>query len=386
MAPWIIYPLAYLIYYLIGSLNISTLSREIDPNILFPIVYIGLLGFWVGVILARLLPLTKKHANTIKNFNIRKALGVIIPFYLVGLSSLLLIVWKYGIPLLGGVNEEGLLTRASVSSALEHISRLIWIASAIYFIIVYYNLRRFTKYSILLIIFAALFILLLGYRSLLVILVLFVTIALFQIRRPSLLVLFSIMVSVFIITYFIWVVRYSLEGALDIKTIAATYNFPIENSFLFYPYMILRNGVSLTNKIISFVANGNLLMGKLFFADLVTILPGQQQSGGMLMAQMFGGSGVAGLTVTIVGGLYADFGIWGVGGGLFIIGLLTMIAYRKMQLSRSVYAIILYSIIMTESIHFLHRGVFSTHYIWDVVVVYFICKITAFFLKPNHKL
>ena len=383
LSPWILYPLVYLTYYLIGSLNISTYRREVDVGMLFPVVYLGLLGFLGGVLLAKIIPISRKVVRPSKNLYLPGVWNAIIPFYLVGLLSIVLILLKNGIPLLGGVTRSGILLRATVSPTLESFARLIWISAAIYVITVYSQTHRFDKKSKLLMIVTPLLLLPLGYRGYIVIFAVVVLFALFHVRRPTLPCIFSILGLIAIASYLIWIVRYSVEGSLEISTMARFYHFPIDNSFLFYLYGIMREDISLTGEILSSVTHGSFLGGRLFVADLLTILPGKQQSGVGMMAQMLHGSGVAGLTVSIVGGLYFDFGTTGVAIGLLVIGFLCMASYRRMLHSRSVTSMVLYSIIMTESLHYLHRGVFSVNYIWDVLVALCICKVIEFKRMPN---
>lgn len=375
LSPWILYPLVYLTYYLIGSLPISTYRRDVDPGMLFPVVYLGLLGFLGGVLLAKVIPISRKVVRPNKKLYLPAVRNSIIPFYLIGLLSLALILLPNGIPLLGGITRSGLVLRTMVSPTLEVFTRLIWISAAIYIIAAYSQSHNFDNGSIFLMISTPLLLLPLGYRGYIVIFSIVVLIALFHIRRLTLPLLFAMLGLITIASYFIWIVRYSAEGSGNISNMAEIYHFPIDNSLLFYVYGVFREAVSLTGDIFLAVNRGNSLGGSLFVADLLTILPGKQQSGPMMLVPLLHGSGVAGLTVGIVGGLYIDFGTAGVAIGLLVIGFLCMASFRKMLNSMSVTSVVLYSIIMTDSLHYLNRGVFSVYYIWDVVVALCICKI-----------
>jgi len=91
----------------------------------------------------------------------------------------------------------------------------------------------------------------------------------------------------------------------------------------------------------------------LLLTDLRTVLPGPQESGGQVMARLFRGTGLAGLTPGAVAVARFDLGKWSY--ALFVlVGLLIGVLWRGTR-AGGVY-VPLYIVCTVYSLHFVHRG------------------------------
>merc|ERR1712115_477013 len=76
-------------------------------------------------------------------------------------------------------------------------------------------------------------------------------------------------------------------------------------------YFNLRETVGITNTIIKDNLRNDGII-PMFFLEIFTILPGKQDSPGILLGELIGKVGDAGLTPGMIGGLYLDLGFWAV--------------------------------------------------------------------------
>lgn len=135
-------------------------------------------------------------------------------------------------------------------------------------------------------------------------------------------------------------------------------------------YFAFRETIGITNAIIM---NGitNPLPIPLYFSDLFTLLPGDYKAAGQLLGDTIGRVGDGGLTPGIIGGLYIDFSYFGV---LLVlcISLPLSLLYKYSYVNKKSAA--LFSLIMFQFIHLIHRGFLKPEYITFLILCCFYLK------------
>lgn len=128
-----------------------------------------------------------------------------------------------------------------------------------------------------------------------------------------------------------------------------------------------RETVGLSNTIMSFEPFTRGGGPPLFFADLFTLLPGEQIAAGQALGEMFGRVESGGLTPGLLGGTYIDFGYWSI---LIFLGIGLLLAWSiKRGLCDQKY-IPIYVILLTQVIHLFHRGFIKPEYITAVAIAW----------------
>lgn len=128
-------------------------------------------------------------------------------------------------------------------------------------------------------------------------------------------------------------------------------------------YFAFRETIGITNTIIINDLKNSLSV-PLFFADLFTLLPGNYHAAGQLLGDKIGRVGDGGLTPGIIGGLYIDFSYIGV---LFVLLISFPLAllYHRSHVSKK--SAVLFSIILFQFIHLIHRGFLKPEYITFII-------------------
>jgi len=152
----------------------------------------------------------------------------------------------------------------------------------------------------------------------------------------------------------------------------ALHEYFYSDSFVGYLLMPLHLGfketIMLTNNIIVKQIENVHTNIPLFFADLLTILPGKQTGAGEAMGGLFGTVTAGGLTPGIVGGLYIDFR----NGSIFIIFALVTVIYFIERFSRlSDKFLVIYVLSFIQFLHLFHRGFVKPEYLFAYVIVSF---------------
>lgn len=106
----------------------------------------------------------------------------------------------------------------------------------------------------------------------------------------------------------------------------------------------------------------------LFFADLLTVLPGENIAAGQSMSRIFGSTHDGGLTPGMLGGTYIDYGHASVG-FFAVTGLL--LCWMQRSIASSPYFIIIYVQVITQAIHLFHRGFLKPEYVTSVLIAAF---------------
>lgn len=129
-----------------------------------------------------------------------------------------------------------------------------------------------------------------------------------------------------------------------------------------------RETVGLSNRIITEQIANDMTEAPLFFADLYTVLPGEQVAAGQALAGKLGGAFQAGgLTPGLLGGLYIDYQERAV---LFFLAIGAMIAWSVRRASASARFVPVYSLILVQLIHLFHRGFLKPEYITTLSIAF----------------
>lgn len=142
-------------------------------------------------------------------------------------------------------------------------------------------------------------------------------------------------------------------------------------------YLGFKETIGLSTIIITDQVENTINPYPLFFADLFTILPGEDLAAGQSMSRIFGSTEDGGLTPGLLGGIYIDFGLASV--AVFgIMGLL--LSWIQRSVTSSPYYFIIYAQVLTQSIHLFHRGFLKPEYVTSILIAcfyYMLCQRTC---------
>ena len=180
--------------------------------------------------------------------------------------------------------------------------------------------------------------------------------------------------------YVVFYIRRSGEGSLITATELLEYYFEEYNvlHIIILPmYTSLRETVGITNRILVNDYQNLFLSYPLFFAELITILPGVQPAPGQILAkEIIGAKSSGGLTPGILGGMYLDFGYYLL---ILPIGLSLFIKWLFKKAFYSDFFKIIYALTLAQYLHVYHRGFLKLEYL----VAYFIIIIYYLFQKKT---
>ena len=142
-------------------------------------------------------------------------------------------------------------------------------------------------------------------------------------------------------------------------------------------YLNFRETVGITNRIIEERVTNTYSPYPLFFAELVTILPGHQEAPGIILAQQVysaqGSDEKYSLTPGIVGGLFMDYGYYSL---LFIAALTGIVVYLFNLGRMDIRYILIYSFTIVQFLHLYHRGFLKIEYLFPYLILFVYLKTT----------
>ncbi len=372
-SPYVCFPVVLLSYYEIGAANFSDFRGWVDNEEVTGYLLLAEAAYFLGVFSSRSLsrPVASSAARWVLNWQPTKVRVVSFTAVAIGLLSVASIIASRGIPFLAGV-AGGILGRSAVGGAPLQLAHLTWLGAALYStadIVEHKTYRRRTLLS--LVVFSGL-LSTLGYRTYPAMLLLVVAICglialgYSTISRESIAHLLVAAVLIIAGLNAFWFLRYSIEAGHSSTSLLQDIGIPSALQPLAPVYLTVREGTTYFYRITQVVGAGDYWGGELFFADLITASPwkaGKLPSGGALVAELLHGTGQAGLAPSLLGGLYLDFGSWGVSSGLFMIGIIAGALYANMQRSRTATGLVLYGYFLAFQLHYLYRGVFGVEYL-----------------------
>jgi len=156
-------------------------------------------------------------------------------------------------------------------------------------------------------------------------------------------------------------IRRATSGGALIATETATVRYGAEslpNGFR-QVHFALRESIAVTQRFIT-AERVSADEPSLFWSDILTLMPGSQQSGGALVGEVVGRSQGGGITPGAVGAVVYEFGR---ASPLFFIGLgaVTGLAWRRVEDSTTGPLVYFFAVVYT--LHYMHRGIPKISYV-----------------------
>ena len=376
-SPWMGFPAFLFLIYGIGSLR-WVISETENVEILVTLAATGLLSYLTGTLFT-INKIAKPDSS--RSWNQTNLKIVVFGLFFAGLIGFMLFYYKAGIPifsddLLGGrrqIFKKG-------GNWLLYISRLIAPSFLIY-LTYHFNFsssqsRRFI--STIFFIITAGFMLSTASRSdtFFILFTAFIIIYYSRFDKIKLYHLSAIpliFISIFIYGYYRVVV--SNPEIIDILSDMNYVNISASDSISsFLTYIILQLSVYSSNCLLIFdifPAEIPFQHGKNFVLTLSTILPGNQDTIGMIIKEKAGLEFVGGgVNPTMLGELYLDFGYIYIPVMMFLYGLIYRSFYDKLFTDRSCTSILLYSFLTFCFILSTTGGLFSQLSRWYYLVIF----------------
>ncbi|MGQ9682102.1 MAG: hypothetical protein ACUVX9_06180 [Anaerolineae bacterium] len=291
---------------------------------------------------------------------------------LAGTAAALSIVARSGPAILRGVAESGLLVRASAGPALV-VCHLGWIGACLYSVSDLVEQRTIGRRAVGVLLAMGALLSVVGYRTYLAMMLVVVALCAYYLSRFSratVLLCAAGVVGASLVV--LWLCRFGVEWGGQASDVLSLVQAPAIARLMVPLYLIAREGTSHSYRITQMLGSGEYWRGRLLIADVLTILPGRQWSGGQLVAQLLGGTGIAGLAPSLLGALYLDFGSVGIAAAMLLLGCLAALLHARAVLWGSPSAVLLYSYYVAFQLHFLNRGVFAVEYLLCFAALYLV--------------
>ncbi len=203
-----------------------------------------------------------------------------------------------------------------------------------------------------------------------------------EIKRRHL--LFGLSISTVILYGIFYVRRIGSEVYVSSAELVKKYfdvAIPVFFIYMILPiYFNLRETVGITNTIIQDNLRNDGII-PMFFLEIFTILPGKQDSPGILLGELIGKVGDAGLTPGMIGGLYLDLGFWAV---IFPCIFIFLISYFYQRSSNSDIFKLLYVLSLIQFFHIYHRGFLKLEYIMSFIIILIYLSLSGAFKLKNE--
>ncbi|PAC34379.1 hypothetical protein [Caldifermentibacillus hisashii] len=171
------------------------------------------------------------------------------------------------------------------------------------------------------------------------------------------------------------------DNLLDINRLTSYYDFAFpEFTLPIIPFhMASREAMGVTEIALERKSNIESIMPikHLFFADLLTLLPGNQITAGNILGIVVNRNPNVSLTVGILGGLYLSYNIIGIIIFFFIIGYFMKRLTVNYFVQNNYWALVYLINLTIYLIEFTNRGLFKPMYIFTFVLIYGIKKLST---------
>jgi len=365
--PFFFYPLFFVIYFGIGSINLGVVRGLVEVNSVAPYMVLGMACYFGGAFLGRL---SVANSGRPGDYSIDSrepsqvwrwaALGVM----LLALTGWCVQALFYGLPIFGGAS------RFATRGYLLLLVRLGWVAALLRFIPMV--LKRKFPLPVLAGWFgtSAFLCATLAFRTPMLMLALTVLVVTYygtSVGGTRILLSLCLLAA---IMSGLWVLRRGglEEGETSYGDLLSRFDVPAELGAVAPIWMQFREGTGLfaqaVEKRMAGVTGGYLLV-----SDAVTALPGKQAAGGEIVRDLFGGTGEGGLTPSILGAMYLDFGAIGIAVSLAGLGFILGLIHRLTVRTGDIGLLLMYAYVLAVAVHWTHRGVFSVSYVFNFIVL-----------------
>jgi len=375
--PYYFFTIFFILYFSVGCVNLSTYRGVMNAGTVLSIImaYIAFIGG------AKLGSWIKVKRNPVHLDRKRLKTGTIF-LLLCSMAAAAYVTLKYGVIILHPSE------RFYVPTTLIYFVLLAIIPPLVYFTYAQFNEIKITRMAALS--YMALpfcIIATSGYRGHLMIMLLTVGIVAYLLSRgPGRVKMFVyLIVALLILSAGFYIRRDISTRLMQTEDLFARYDFNKKYLAVGSLHFASRETIGLYQKIVEIVPSKiDYGQGKLFFSDFMTILPGKQMSGGVLIYQITTGQDESafGLTPSALGGLYFDFGYMGIFIGFGVMGILASYFYKKYQVNQDVPSIANLSFVYVILMHYIHRGILAPYYLFLFVIM----NILLFFSRSREEI
>lgn len=341
-APWIAFPIAYILWFSIGSLN---LFNDPDPPP-YRAIALGLAcylaGAWLGKVMWKPAGVVTRAFR--QQWPSDRFQSLIIALAFVSLIAYAIIAAQMGIPGFGAEAAERRLDLLHYGK-----SQFIFLCSA-WTVLIFLATRLWirapessnsSKSTLMLMAVISFLILSLGSRGNLFVPVVTIIVARhYLFRKTNLRWAILLGLAVFVVaSYFGWARDAMGYGETSLG------NLQFNGAGLFYLYFYVHNTVTTLRDVIATIPLSVAYQhGYLSFGALASILPGHHISSDMFFRQILGLNFLGfGQPATLLGPMYGDFGLVGIAAEMFVFGLTYVRMYTWMSEKGSLLSVLVYA-------------------------------------------
>ncbi|MFS0883369.1 O-antigen polymerase [Metabacillus niabensis] len=376
-SPLISFTSVYCIYYVIGSLNITSRGGFIPMENTYYFL-IGIISYVIGATITKLYlySFDKKSNRNGQNYNKStsysqnqlKYTGYIL--YIIGILALLYSLFSTGsIPIF---NPE---LRRETSSYIVVLTHFAWIGLVLLF---FNKKRKLDKFNIMLLLLLIALYFLTAFRTPIIIAVLTLVVLRNNLyKKITLKQLAFLLILVLIVGTIIPTIRDNLMYGEDhMRSVYESQGIPSGLFWLAPVYSVLREGPNIFNQILQNLGD-NFLNGKAFFSNYLTILPGENYSLRYIVTDIINSPTWVSKTPSIIGALYLDFGLLSIILGMLILGVILQYTYYQMLKSKDLILGLSHSFLIVISLISIHTGgYFEPITVVILFLLFFIRKLT----------
>jgi oligosaccharide repeat unit polymerase len=368
-APVVAFPLGYLLWFVIGSVDFIQVPSSVSFGLFDPIpIYLwfyiaaGLAAYFLGVGLCRMGQTARGLAARRQNFWNRQRFGQIIAaLFVLMFASYAYITAQIGIPALSPFAGEIRLELVNFGPSQAVLFSSAW--TIILFLLIFVWGHEHSKAMgwacWIGILCAVLLLLSLGSRGQLFVPVVTAIVVRHYIKAP---IKLRKLVAIFVIVFcFIGIFGYIRDTALNGGNEAEEWlNLPAPLVPFVYAYLYIRYPVATFRDLTAVIPkNVGYQFGALSLGPLDTLLPGHHEQSDIFFKKALGNDFVgAGQPATLLAPLYADGGAIGVVIGMFLFGMLMAASYRRMVAEPTVFRALIYAWVVQTGIFSFYSNLF----------------------------
>jgi len=383
-APWVLFPIIYILYFGFGSLQLTILPSPSTKSIV--LAFMGLifylLGSYVVLCFENDLRANSKHNNYFLEENIEKAIRIFIILSLALIFVAIIIQSiKYGIPILNPAIRGGQFIELLPSGILYAIFAMLPLSLCLY---VAQKLTYSTSksYMAIILVLGAIVTLFTAYRSIFVLYLLTFFILINYLFRK---------ISYRLLLPFAAFIGFAIVGIQQYR-LYKTYGTDYTNAYFSYinprgypdaliaAHLPCHEGATVFSDIVNFSSFFGSLHGRFTISIFETLLPGIQMGPRTFISLLRETSLASSTTPSILGGPYIDFGLLGIALFMFLVGLLLTFLYLVLIESSQIPSnsfcnkinAVSYSYLLSISIISIHSGLLDPIIIFSIVLIIFL--------------
>lgn len=331
-APWVMFPFIYIIYFIFGSLPLTSLPSPSTKSAI--VVIIGIIFYIFGVHVSLNVSNNKTdssgHNHQRDLYNTHKLIKCFFVFSIIsGVIAAIIQIYLYGVPILDPSIRMVMSPKLfALIAVLLPISLNFYLA---YILINNANTHNNMYYIVLIFLSGMGVVLFTAYRAPAIIFIItFMGVLNFSFKKLKVIYIipFVFLLGVLIVG----VQQYRLckvygSGSFDYINPSGYPNT------LIAAHLPSHHGAIVFSDVVNMSPISGLFHGDLLKMSFATIAPGGQMCTGVFTSLLRETSLDSGTVLSIIGGPYLDFGVFGVAGFMFLIGLTLTLLYKSIQYS-----------------------------------------------------